>query len=189
MFSSKVEVDSMFCLFCVFFEKNFFSGVVKMNDSHYKQRVVIQFLFKSGEKPSEILRKLQVVYGNECMSKTRVFEWAKRLKKGRESAEDDAREGASVISRTDDANIDRLRSLICTSDRRLSIRALSDKLNINNETVRKMLHEDLNMRKTCGKMVSKILTNEQKQKRNMTPRPVNKVSSEWKSVGGSQQKR
>lgn len=78
----------------MFFENNIFSGapsrrsVVKMSDSCYKQRGVIQFLVKSSEKPSEIFRKLQVVYGDECLSKTRVFEWAKRLKEGRESVDD-----------------------------------------------------------------------------------------------------
>ncbi|KAF2905634.1 hypothetical protein ILUMI_00545 [Ignelater luminosus] len=59
---------------------------------------------KSGEKHSEFLRKLQVVYGDKCMSKTHVFEWAKRFKKGRESVEDDPRAGAPVTSRTN-ANV------------------------------------------------------------------------------------
>jgi len=35
------------------------------------------------------------------MSKTCVFEWAKRFKEGRESVNDDPREGAHVTSRTD----------------------------------------------------------------------------------------
>ena len=38
-------------------------------------------------------------------------------------------------------------------------------MNINGETVRKILTEDLNMRKVCAKMVPKELTEEQKQKR------------------------
>ena len=95
----------------MFFESDFCSGVVKMSDSHYKQRCVIQFLVKSGEKPSEILQKLQVVYRDKCMSKSRVFQWAKRFKEGRESVDDDSREGAPVTSRTN-ANVDRLRALI-----------------------------------------------------------------------------
>ncbi|XP_055918322.1 protein GVQW3-like [Eupeodes corollae] len=134
-----------------------------MCDVHYKPRVVIQFLVKSGEKSSEILRKLQVVYGGYSMSKTRVFEWAKRFKEERESVEDNPRKGAPVTSRTD-ANVDLLRMLI-TSDRRLSIPGLSYELNFNKETVRKMLHENLNMRKICAKMVPKVLTHEQKQMR------------------------
>ncbi|CAH2102651.1 unnamed protein product [Euphydryas editha] len=132
-----------------------------MCDVHYKQRVVIQFLVKSGEKPSEILRKLQVVYGDDSVSKMRVFEWAKRFKEGRESVEEDPSEGAPVTTRTF-ANVDRLRMLI-TTDRHLSIRALSYELNVNKETVCKMLHENLNRRKICAKMVPKVLAHEQKQ--------------------------
>jgi hypothetical protein len=116
-----------------FFKKKLLCDVVEMSDPHHKQRVVIQFLVKSGEKPSEIVRKLQVVYGAECMSKTRVFEWAKRFKEGRESVEDDPRAGAPVTARTDE-NVERLRARI-TSDRRLSLCALSDELNINKESV------------------------------------------------------
>ncbi|XP_055910874.1 protein GVQW3-like [Eupeodes corollae] len=100
-----------------------------MCDVHYKQRVVIQFLMKSCERPSEILRKLQVVYRYDSISKTRAFEWAKRFKAGRQSVEDDPREGAPVTSRTDE-NVVRLRMLI-TPERRLSIHALSYELNIN----------------------------------------------------------
>jgi len=38
-------------------------------------------------------------------------------------------------------------------------------VNINRETVRKILAEDLDMRKGCAKMVLKELTEEQKQRR------------------------
>ncbi|CAH1997496.1 unnamed protein product [Acanthoscelides obtectus] len=138
-----------------------------MSDSHYKQRVVIQFLVKSDEKPSEIFRKLQVMYEDKRMSKTRLFKWAKRFKEGRESVKDDQREVAPVTSRID-ANVNRLRTLL-TADRRLSIRALSDKLNMNKEIVRQMLLENLNMRKVCAKTIPKVLTHEQKQIRKSRP--------------------
>jgi hypothetical protein len=38
-------------------------------------------------------------------------------------------------------------------------------VNIDGETVRKILAEDLDMRKVCAKMVPKELTEEQKQRR------------------------
>jgi len=38
-------------------------------------------------------------------------------------------------------------------------------VNINRETVRKILTEDLDMRKVCAKLVPKELTEEQKQRR------------------------
>jgi len=48
---------------------------------------------------------------------------------------------------------------------RLTVRSISEQVNIDRETVRKILTADLNMRKVCAKMVLKELTEEQKQRR------------------------
>jgi hypothetical protein len=45
------------------------------------------------------------------------------------------------------------------------VRGIADKVQIDRETVRKILTIDLCMRKVCAKMVPKQLTDEQKQKR------------------------
>jgi len=50
-------------------------------------------------------------------------------------------------------------------DRRLTVRSIAEQVNIDRETVRKILSEDLDMRKVCAKMVPKELTEEQKQRR------------------------
>ena len=42
-------------------------------------------------------------------------------------------------------------------------RSIAEQVNIDRETVRKILTEDLDMRKVCAKMVPKELTKEQKQ--------------------------
>jgi len=47
----------------------------------------------------------------------------------------------------------------------LTVRSIAKQVNIDRETVRKILTEDLDMRKVCAKMVSKELTEEQKQRR------------------------
>jgi hypothetical protein len=44
------------------------------------------------------------------------------------------------------------------------VRGIADKVQIDRETVRKILSKDLCMRKVCAKMVPKQLTDEQKQK-------------------------
>ena len=51
------------------------------------------------------------------------------------------------------------------SDRRLSIRAIAETVNIDKECVRQILHDNLNMQKVCAKMVPKILTFEQQATR------------------------
>jgi len=50
-------------------------------------------------------------------------------------------------------------------NRRLTVRSIAEQVNINRETVRKILTEDLDMRKVCAKMVPKELTKEQTQRR------------------------
>ena len=47
----------------------------------------------------------------------------------------------------------------------LTVRSIAEQVNINRETVRKILTEDLEMRKVCAKMVPKELTEEQEQRR------------------------
>ena len=73
-----------------------------------EQRTNLKFLVRLGKSPSEALRMLQEVYGQETMSRSRVFEWHKHFKEGREEVEDDARSGRPSSSRTED-NVERVR--------------------------------------------------------------------------------
>jgi len=50
-------------------------------------------------------------------------------------------------------------------NRRLAVRSIAEQVSIDSETVRRILTEDLYMRKVCAKMVPKELTEEQKQRR------------------------
>jgi len=52
-----------------------------------------------------------------------------------------------------------------SEDRRLTVMSIAEQVNIDRETVRKILTEDLDIRKVCAKMVPKELTKEQKQRR------------------------
>ena len=54
---------------------------------------------------------------------------------------------------------------LCGEIRRLTVRSISEQVNIDRETVRKILTEDLDMRKVYTKRVPKELTEEQKQRR------------------------
>jgi hypothetical protein len=69
---------------------------------------------------------------------------------------DDERTGRPKTHRTDE-NVEKVR--------KLSVRMMAEELNIDRETVRKILTEDLGMRKVSGKMVSQILSDNQKQRR------------------------
>ncbi|KAJ8955003.1 hypothetical protein NQ318_000435 [Aromia moschata] len=107
--------------------------------------------------------ELKEMYGNECSTRTQVFECFKRFKEGRETTEDDPRPGRPSTSKTDE-NIEKIGKSI-SEYRRLSIRGLVEITGIDKECVGQILHERFNMRKVCAKMVPKLLISEQKESR------------------------
>jgi len=60
--------------------------------------------------------------------------------------------------------VDRLRTLVL-SDRRLGVTVIAEELNMSRKTVRQIVKEDLGMRKFSAKMVPRILTHDEKQRR------------------------
>jgi len=97
------------------------------------------------------------------MEKTAVYKWVKSFSEGRESVTNKERSGRPATSRTEE-NI----AKICQTaheNRWLTVSSIAEQVNINTQTVRKILTEDLDMRKVCSKMVQKELAKEQKQRR------------------------
>jgi len=68
-----------------------------------------------------------------------------------------------ATSRTEE-NIAKVHQIV-RENRWLTIRSIAEQVNIERETVRKILTEDLDMRKVFAKMVPKELTEEQKQRK------------------------
>jgi len=114
------------------------------------------------------------VYGDNAMKKTAVYKWVKRFSERRESVTDEERSGRLAKSRTEE-NIEKIRQNM-RENRRLTVRSIADQVNIDRETVRKILTEDLDMRKVRAKMVPKELTEEQKAKKSHNlPRPFSEA--------------
>jgi len=103
------------------------------------------------------------VYGDNAMKKTAIYKWVKSFSKGRESVTDEERSGRPATSRNEE-NIANVRQIV-RENRRLTVRSIAEQVNIDRETVRGILTEDLDKRKVCAKMVPKELTKEQKQRR------------------------
>jgi len=97
------------------------------------------------------------------MKKTAVYKWVKRFSEGRESVTDEERSGRPATSTTEE-NIAKVRQIV-RENRQLTVRNIIEQVNIDRETVRKILTKDLDMRKVCAKMAPKELTEEQKQRR------------------------
>ena len=128
-----------------------------------EQRINLKFLVRLGETPTETFNLLQEVYGDATMSRTRIFEWRKRFREGREDVEDDPKSGRPTTSRTNE-NVERVREKV-RSDRRLTVRMIADELSMNSERVWRIITEDLGMRKVCAKMVPRLLNDGQKENR------------------------
>jgi hypothetical protein len=79
---------------------------------------------------------------------------------GRTLVEDEQRSGQPSTTRTGD-NTARVRELV-RSDRRLTVKMIADEVNMNRETVRLILTEELGMRKICAKMVPRNLIEQQR---------------------------
>lgn len=134
-----------------------------MEDTKKEQRINIKFLVKLRKTATEAYDMLLEAYGDTCMSRARVFEWHRRFSMGRESVEDDDRSGRPRKSITDDS-IRKVRDVV-RGDRRLGVRAIAEIVDLDRESVRRILTEELNMHKVCAKMVPKLLTTEQMQRR------------------------
>ena len=65
-----------------------------------EQRINLKFLVQLGKTLTETFNSLQEVYEDAMMSRTRIFEWHKRFREGREDVEDDPRSGRPTTSRT-----------------------------------------------------------------------------------------
>ena len=68
----------------------------------------MKFCVKLGKSATEIYDMLKNVYGDECLSRTQVFEWFKR---GREEIGDDQRPGRPSTSKTE-ANIEKVGEIV-----------------------------------------------------------------------------
>jgi len=75
----------------------------------------------------------------------------KLFSEGRESVTDEERSGRPATSRTEE-NIANVRQVV-GENRQLTVRSIAEQVNIDRETVKEILTEDLDMRKVCAKMV------------------------------------
>ncbi|UYV62539.1 hypothetical protein LAZ67_2000982 [Cordylochernes scorpioides] len=110
-----------------------------------------------------LLMMLQKAFKDDCISRSQSGKWHKAFKKGREEVADEPRSGRPTTARTDE-DVDRVLEVLRT-DRRLSIQQIADTLHMSTFVVHGIVTEDLQMRKVCAKLVTKVLTQDQKELR------------------------
>ena len=96
------------------------------------------------------------------MKKTAVYKWVERFSEGIGSVTDEERSGRTATSRTEEI-IAKVRPIL-RENRRLTVRNVAEQANIDRETVRKILTEDLDMRKVCVQKCSQRSSPKNKSK-------------------------
>ncbi|XP_015905527.1 protein GVQW3-like [Parasteatoda tepidariorum] len=104
---------------------------------------------------------LEKCFGNDSLKKTIIYQWHERFKSGRESIEVDERSGRPSTSKTDE-NIDKVKEML-VNNRKLTIREISEGLNIAYGSVQDILANDLGFRRVAAKLVPKDLNFIQKR--------------------------
>ena len=122
-----------------------------MDRQKFEQSCAIKFCVKLRESATVTYDKLQRANGEHSLSRAQVFRWHKSFLEGQEQVEEE------TFNLKNDDSVEKVRS-----DRRLTLRMISSRLNFNRFTVHQILTQDLDMRKVCTKMVPKNLTTEQK---------------------------
>ena len=97
------------------------------------------------------------------MNRASVFEPHKRFKEGRVSVRDDESSWKSKGVRTPEL-IGQIKNFM-DKDRRVSIETISAQFDVSVETVHTIIREELKMRKICVTFVSRMLREEQKERR------------------------
>ena len=132
-------------------------------DDRAEQRVNVTFCVELGKTATETLQLLRDAYGDEALSRARVFEWRRRFVLGRVPVEDDTRSGRPSSSRNED-NVVCITDII-REDRTVTVRMLPDALHINKSTCHQTLREDFGKRKLNARLVPHALTQDQKEVR------------------------
>lgn len=129
----------------------------------FEQRAVIKFLVKLNKSDVEIRKMLEEAYGESASKKTCVNKWGQRFCEGRQSLQDDERSGRPSTSTTGE-KIEEVERLMNT-DRRLTVAEVAAECDISFGSAQSILTEKLHMRRVAAKMVPRLLTADQKERR------------------------
>ena len=128
-----------------------------------EERVCIKFCANLGESATETLTIIQQAFGDQTLSRARVFQWHARFKTSRTSVDDDEHTGRPTSCTTPET-LTRIQELL-HQDRHRTIHDIAEKVGIGYGTRKQILMEELDMHCVAAKFVPRILTADQKQRR------------------------
>jgi transposase len=134
-----------------------------MESSEIEQRTNMTCCFKLGKTATETHEMVVRVYGDAAVSRKAVYKWRERFRGGAESAEGGQRSGRPSTS-TIDENVSKINEMI-RENRKLTIRQISNALNISFASMQLVLTKNLNIRRVSAKFAPRFLSQEQKELR------------------------
>jgi len=117
----------------------------------HEQCINMKFCFKLQKSAKETREMLKLVYGDAAVTMKTVYKWFERFCNGCESVEYEERSGSPSTSKTQE-DVERVSEMI-RSNRQLTIREISEDLNISYGSVKNILTTDLNVRRVSAKFV------------------------------------
>jgi transposase len=125
----------------------------------FEQRVVMKFFFLQGERYKAIYQKLHTAFAEESASLSTVKRWCRRFKSGHFSVQDDRRSGRPQRDLGDSI------SQFLADEPFLSARTLAKRLLVHPQTIKRVLTEDLGMRKFTRRWIPHELSLSNRQQR------------------------
>lgn len=131
---------------------------MELSREHF--RAMIFYDYKSGLDHTQCHQRLTAAFPDSGPSLATVTGWYREFKRGRDNLQDESRTGRPSTANTE-TNVDRVRDLL-NADRRVTYDIIEASLGISSGTVRKILHEELGVKKLTSRWVPHLLTQEQK---------------------------
>ena len=104
---------------------------------------------------------LKRVYGDDCLSRSRIREWFKRFQEGRKALEDDESSGQPInVANEENATI--VREFI-RKEPKSSLKYMESELGISAASIYRILTENLRYIKVCAKFVPHTLFDQKSQ--------------------------
>ena len=123
-------------------------------------RVVMKYLWAKGMKTSDIVKEINEIVGEGCLSKSVAYRWIEKFQGGNYSVEDEVRTGRPPRS-----DLKQGINALLQIDPYQSARSLASQLSVDKNTVIRVLEKEMDMRLINFKWIPKELTSSQKLKR------------------------
>lgn len=147
-----------------------------MEISREQFRVLIYYDFKSGLHEDECLERLATAFESSHPSRATIYRWYREFKRGGSSVSDKERDGRPRTGVTPE-NVEKVR-LMVRDDPHISYEYIQKSLQVSSDTVSKILHEELRMKKVVCRWVPHSLTQFQKDERVRISRQTLQMLSE-----------